>query len=401
MLKAARIATGKGGLLLFGILILGIAGIYLGSYVLYLFYILLFYALFALLQLLVSIGRIRLYQEFSTNHPVKGEEIDYRIHLANESLLPSCLLLIRFRTTHPGADPILPAVERILLPGKRLAMKARIRCPYRGVYRVGVETLELVDLFGIITYKKSLPGRTFYVLPRVLALAGPFFSLHRRLLSTESADPAGDEDFARFKGLRPYRAGESVRHLDWKRFSAQGATAVREYSSGSARGVTIYLDLRPVPPDRSSVYEVEDCVMEVLVSLCARFLADSVPVRIRAAGREPWDTRLESTADFPAFHRRTALLPFDGSVAPAALDLDETRTRLFLTHREDGGVLELVESSRDLRDRAAAVLITAGMTPRTRQGAEGYLKGLAERGFLVRAVEKSAELSAGGERGEG
>ena len=394
-----RIATGTSGLLLFGILILGIAGIYLGSYVLFLFYILLFYALFALLQLLISIGRIRLYQEFSTNHPVKGEEIDYRIHLANESLLPSSLLRVRFLTIHPGADPILPAVERILLPGRRLAMKARIRCPYRGVYRVGAEVLELVDLFGIITYKKSLPGRIFYVLPRVVPLTGPFFSLHRRLFSTESADPVGDEDFARFQGLRPYRTDESVRHLDWKRFSAQGAPTVREYASGSARGVTIYLDLRPVPPDRSSAYEVEDCVMEVLVSVCARFLSDSVPVRVRAVGREPWDSYLQSNADFPAFHRRTALLPFDGSVSPAALDLDETRTLLFLTHREDGGIFELVESSRTLRDRAAAVLITAGMTPRTRQGAEEYLMSLAERGFLVRAVERSGELAAGREQG--
>ena len=387
-----KIETGRAGLLLFGLLILYLAAVYLGSFFLYIYYVILFYALFSILQVFVSLAFLRTYQEFSTSHPVKGEELDYSFILSNESRLPSPLLRIRFLKIHPGAPPLLPPVERVLPPGRRLRLKARISCPYRGVYLVGAQYLEVVDLLGILHLRKRLQGRTFYVLPRITELSGLFFSANRRTLSSSSASLGLEEDFSLFQGMKPYREGQSVRHMDWKHFAVAGAPVLKEYGTTAEQGVCIYLDLRPVPRQRGNPHAVEDCMMEVLISLTSYFLKRGVSLLVRGAGRELIERQIATAAAFSSFHRETASLPFDGVLAPTLFFREEERTSLFLTHREDSGVLELAEASAGRGCGTAAILVTLGMDLQVRRGIERYTRELAERGVPVRSLHTPEEL---------
>ena len=389
-----KIEPGRLGLLLFGILILYLAAVYLGSFFLYIYYVLLFYALFSFFLAFVSLAFSRTYQEFSTSHPVKGEELDYSFILSNESRLPSPLVRIRFLEIHPGSPPLLPPAERVLPPGRRLRLKARISCPYRGVYLVGAQSLEVVDLFGIFELRKRLEGRTFYVLPRVTELSGLFFSSTRRALFSSSSFYGLEEDFSLFQGMKPYREGQSVRHMDWKRFAAAGAPVLKEYGTTAEQGVCVYIDLRPVPSQRGNPHAVEDCMMEVLVSVTSYFLKRHVPVLVRGAGRDLIERQIESEAAFGSFHRETASLPFDGVLAPTLLFREDERSSLFITHREESGVLELAEASAGRGCGIAAIIVTTGMNPRVRRGIEHYTEELAERGLPVRTLSSPAELDA-------
>jgi uncharacterized protein (DUF58 family) len=396
---AVKIETGRAGLLLFGLLILYLAAVYLGSFFLYIYYVMLFYALFSILQAFVSRVFMRTYQEFSTSHPVKGEELDYSFILSNESRLPSPLLRIRFLKMHPGAPPLLPPAERVLPPGRRLRLKARISCPYRGIYNVGAQYLEVADLLGIIHLRKRLQGRTFYVLPRITELSGLFFSSKRRALSSSSASFGMEDDFSLFEGMKPYREGQSVRHMDWKRFAVAGTPVLKEYGTTAEKGVCIYLDLRPVPPQRGNPHAVEDCVMEVLVSLTDYFLKRGLQLLVRGAGRELIERQITGEAAFGSFHRETASMTFNGTLSPVLLFREDERTSLFITHREDSGVLELAEASAGRGCGTAAILVTLGMDSHVRRGIELYTRELAERGVPVRALRSAEELDDPGPGG--
>lgn len=394
-----RIDLGRAGLLLFGLILLFISGSYLGSIFLLAYYLLLFYVVYDLLQALLSFSRLRVYQEFSTNHPVKGEEFDYGFILANEMIIPTPLVRIRFMELRPGEAPLLAPLEKVIAPGRKIGVNSRISCPYRGIYRVGAEFLEIGDLLGVLRLRRRLPGRTFYVLPRILRVERLFFSSHRLSLSAKPSDRGYDEDYALYQGARPYRQGQSVRHFDWKRFLASGVPVLKEYGTTSEPGVTIFLDLRPVPEDRALPAEVEDCVMEALVSVIAFFRRHDVPVELTAAGAFPWRRRVDSEASFKELHMESAEILFDGSIPPDQLFAaesaglqEEGRTVLFITHREDGGVLELIEQRSGEEFGLAALLITSGLKRDFRLGLEAYVQELAYRGAMVKAVGRAEEI---------
>lgn len=394
-----RIDIGRLGLLLFGLLLLYISGIYLGSIFLYAYYLLLFYTLFDLSQLFLTFAGLKVYQEFSTNHPVKGEEFDYVFVLANEMLIPTPLVRIRFMELRPGESPLLPPMERVLGPGKKVRVSSRISCPYRGVYRVGAEGLEIGDLLGVLQLRRGLPGRTFYVLPRILEIERLFFSSHRNSLSAMHSKRGGQEDFALYQGARVYREGESVRHFDWKRFLSSGVPVLKEYGTTSEPGVTIYLDLRPVPEGRFLPAEVEDCVMEALLSIIAFFQRRRIPVELKAAGAEPWRRRVDREELFKELHSESAEILFDGTVPPtrlfaaeSAVLQEEGRTVLFITHREDGGVLELIEQHSGEGLGLAALLVTSGLKRSLRSGLEAYVQELSYRGAMVKALGRPEEI---------
>ena len=59
-----------------------------GFFSLFMSVLLPFYAVFAILYMLVSWKKYAWYQNFSTNHPKKGESIQFEIRLTNDGFFP-------------------------------------------------------------------------------------------------------------------------------------------------------------------------------------------------------------------------------------------------------------------------------------------------------------------------
>jgi len=382
---------------LFVLFLVYLAGFFVARIFSFLYLLLLFLPLVELLQVTVTLARLRTFQHFDNEHPVKGEAIAYRLALANESPLASAVVTLRFKSVHPDVTSVLHDVRRCFAGNEEMEERYSIRCPYRGIYTVGLETIAVKSLSGWIEIVRPAYHRTFYVYPRVIALTPPFTG--SRSESTSGLVSSGLQvDRSLFEGLVDYRAGLPVRDIAWRKYLATGLPFLKEYRRSSEPGITIYLDLRRTEPVTPLLLEREDCSVEIVVALVNYFIRTGVPVTVRALAREVYTFHSARGEHFAEFHRETITLLFGAFPSPAELFAADRRIAagtgsiLFVTHLPDPEILDLVAPSEVLP--VGAIVNLHGLTPETRSRHDRYFHAIRERGgrlILVQGAETIRE----------
>jgi uncharacterized protein (DUF58 family) len=374
-----------------------LAGIYVARIFYFLYLLLLFVPLFSLLQTVITLIRLRYLQDFETEHPVKGQSIDYRLSIANESFLSTCIVKIRFKATHPDLQRTLEDLSTVFAPRATVEMRYRISCPYRGIYTVGLESFVARDLLGWLEVGLPVYHRTFYVYPRIVDLESHFAG-NRSYGSSRVTNAGREDDVALIEGLSDYRAGLSVKHLAWKKYYATGRPFLKTFGKSSEPGITLYLDLRREAPPDPIVLEAEDCSIEIAVALVKYFLAGNISIAVKAMGLDPYVFKGSAAEDFQEFYRHTINLIFRKGASPTALfEADRKRSIvsgavLFITHLLDPEVLTLVETDRE--GSIGAVFNQSSMPVESRMRLQSFRAGLNEaerRLFLVRNPETIRE----------
>ncbi len=384
---------------LFLLLLVQLGRFHIGQMFNYAFFLLLATPIVSLVHLIVSINSLKYHQEFDTDHPVKGEDLTYTLLLANESHLGSAPMNIGFRTVQPGSPSHIEDLRLSLRRGERTERTYTISCPYRGIYTVGLERMELTDMLGWITISRPVWHRTFYVYPRIIDTEYPFAVGDVSDLST-GPNPGASQDYSLFESLVRYREGESVRHMAWKKFFALGEPFLKTYARTSQPGISIYLDLRREEDPVPDVLEREDCSIEILVSLVKYFLDRSVPVSVHAMGQSRYGFAAETPDDFGLFHKDTVNLLFTRTVSPAALyrgdahEASQRRSVLFVTHLVDPEIVEImedtIESAATEAPEIACILNQTGMDEAGVRKSRDLFDDLRERGgktLLIRGAE--------------
>jgi uncharacterized protein (DUF58 family) len=279
-----KVNPGAIGLYGFGVLLLYLAGMYFGSYLLFLFYLSLFYPAISLLLTVAAMRRFRFRQSWDHGRPIKGQQFKWTLTLINGSVLPLYRVDVRFMANTP-----LPVSEGtdfrfFLKPRQEISQSHNVRLTFRGIYTVGIDTIEIKDFLQLFCFPLAAEPRTFDVYP----------SIHK--LDTFSTGDARGEgsldrrfrdvlpDYTLFSHLREYRPGESLKHISWKKFASRGIPLIREYESVFNSTVSIYLDLRlPFPSERMAMtpaqtLTLEDTSIELLVALVHNYLDRGIQV---------------------------------------------------------------------------------------------------------------------------
>ncbi len=376
-----------------------LAGSYLGALFLGLFYLVLFMPLLSLVHLAVTASHIRYHQSFSTEHPVKNEGVVYRLEVANESILPMPAVTVRFKQVHPFMEELMPDFTSLLRARGRLSRSYSLRCPFRGIYTVGLEAVEVPDLLGLVRLRLSVYYRTFYVYPRVLQLASfPTAEVEGRQ-SALGASGGLLPDHSLFVQLRAYRRGESLRHLYWRKFAATGIPQIREYQSGSEPAVTLYLDSRRAPRRGSAGLAVEDASVEILVALVRFLLLQGVATHVRAPGRTVFSFSGAGIDDFDAFYRHTSELFFQDTGSPMRLYRHDLASGmlapsavLVISHLMDPELFTVLEESLQSREPVSLVFNHSGYPPLARRRNRRYFNLLRDRGARIVEVEDTRSI---------
>jgi uncharacterized protein (DUF58 family) len=397
---------GRIGLYCLALFLAYLAGSYVGPFFQFLFVILLALPLVSLAYLIFTFLSLKYHQQFSTEHPAKGETVTYKLTLANETLLPLHQLSVEFKPIRSHMEDALPAFTTFVRARGRIENSYEILCPFRGVYSVGLESLAAEDPLHFLGFRREIWHRTFYVYPRVLPLRSFSTGNERGQRPAQGSSSGAVPDYALFSRLREYRQGESLRHVAWKKLASTGTPYLRQYDTSAEPGVSIYLDLRPTRSTGLKALETEDVSVETVVALVLYYLEREIPLSVRAPGRTEYTFRGEKRADFPRFYASTMELQFQPAVSPAALyHLDRgtaghrSGSALIVSHLFDPEVFSAVEES--LRDDApvALVLNRDGYTPEERNAALPYLHSLSEKGASIHYVDGPAEILAGLETG--
>ncbi|MCA1949575.1 MAG: hypothetical protein LDL24_03315 [Treponema sp.] len=279
----------------------------------------------SLLQVWYSYMQFGFHQEFSSDHPVRGESIRYHFVIHQEGLLPSCLILCRFSFKGPGLAGIN---ERSVFLGSRESQSwsFSFRCAYRGVYAVGLEHILFKDSLGLFELSYRVEPRMFYVYPELIPLSHSLEYLFTGSGET-GTNPGGlQDDVGVFDSVYPLRHGEGGRQIAWKRFAATGIPSALKTARASAQSLRIVLDLRPAPFNKTEEARLlaEDLALSLVFSVL-RYMAERGISAELFAGCETGPYLISEMKSFEwLYSRSTNILFTETSLPQAAWEGDKT-----------------------------------------------------------------------------
>lgn len=324
------------------------------------------------------------YEEF-----FEGEAVNITLTLSNARRTPVAQL--RARETCPLTDP---ASEHhtldIFLPSLPPGQTAQLQYPVE-IYRRGLhEFLPLAIStrapFGLFHQKRALPFPSpVLVYPELRSLAR--LDLLDRQPSVNLTRPRagwGTEVI----GVRPYRPGDSPRHIHWRSVARTGQLISKEFVDESQPGLTLALDLFPHPlPQTDSKHTPFEWMVKLAASIGEYAIRRGYALHL-----------LTDETAWPAPHgpvTRQALLEFLARVRPAgefplAQLLSTRNTQTFVAAIfpfPDPNALAPLLSFKQQGVQVLAILPDPATFPATEPSAAPFADELTALGIETRLVQ--------------
>lgn len=298
------------------------------------------YAIFSIIYLFVSWEGYAWFQNFSTNHPRKGETIKFEMRLSNDFKIPlsggTCTFVV------PGKQSEL-SLPIGVFPGSKqsITYTAEIVCPYRGTYIAGIKSIKLSTPLGIIKTEIDIVPQVFYVFPELYRLGQ---SIEKYTVSSGAILPAqgkDNEDPTVFEYTAPLLQEMSARRIAWKRWAQTGIPSVIVYGEARTRGIRIVLDLYPCvamnnyffesqPEKEKEKLAAEDIIMSAAFSVMQYLAEQRIAVTFITGGNNQ-GVFIDSEAVFKNVYEKSVNIIFSDDSFPDAAFSDENVAMLFST----------------------------------------------------------------------
>ena len=389
LLDPARI-----GIYAFALAIAYLAGVYLGGVLLVLWYAILLLPIVSVLQALITRRSLYVREDRFGSDPTRGDIMRHTLTITNESIIPSAPVVM---SLHRGLARSGKETRSLYLWMRETRrVEQTIHCSYRGIYTVGLASLAVWDVFGLIGFTRRVSARAFTIYPRILEIPsapsgiGPYGAL------ADSPVSYGRTDTTLLRELRVYRPGDDIRHVSWRTFALLGEPFIREYDQAVERSITICMDSRPVAGGSDRAMHLEDCVLEIVLSLARYYLKHDIPVAI-VTGREVVRLDPGDQSEFTRFHASTVTLGFDSTLSPAMI-YDYQRSDpsfvdgavVFVSHAADPRVIDFIERSGGA-NRAAAIMATFNGEATSATGGGNAFNGHGETLLTVESADALVE----------
>jgi uncharacterized protein (DUF58 family) len=234
----------------------------------------------------------------------EGDEFTIQLELQNKASLPLAHLAIVENC--PLAPPDSPEAElRMFIP----SLQEKLSFDYGSiVHRRGLHSFPAMKLassspFGFYErHGEKAVETAVLVYPEVKKLAS--FELLDKQPAAELTNPRagiGSEVI----GIRPYRTGDSPRHIHWRSVAKRGELISKEFAEEIQRGVTVVIDrycpIQPMPETKHQPFEM---AIKCAVSMADYALEKHYPLYLAAdsegmafpQGAIVWDALMQYTA---------------------------------------------------------------------------------------------------------
>ncbi|MCA8968943.1 MAG: DUF58 domain-containing protein [Planctomycetes bacterium] len=209
------------------------------------------------LSLVMTIANMRGITADATMHPVVAES-EGTMHVTVEGHHPSFGVEVRMRIDG-FRKPWSAGFATEAGPGDRIGFRSP-RLP-RGIWWITESTLRSTAPFGLWSASAVIEGAERIVVHPIPSDL-PAVRDRGSLLAALRGDlHASDGDFAP-AGLREYRDGDEVRHVDWRASARKPTLVVREWESDAIHGIEVSLDRRC---DEDELEDALSLVMALLI----------------------------------------------------------------------------------------------------------------------------------------
>ena len=225
-----------------------------------------------------------------TDHAFWGETIPVTVWLDNGSRLP----LPWVNVSESLAVELMTGAEMdhvIALRGREsTGFTYQVRAQRRGYYRLGPLRVSSGDLFGLVPQQhgRFLPDY-LTVYPRLTPLS--HLGLPSRLpFGTIASRQRLFEDPARPHGVRHFRSGDSLRHINWKASAHVRDLMVKTYQPAISLETAVLLNLHGDDYQRQNRANQIEWAIEVTASLAAHLVDRRQAVGLITNGVDPLQT---------------------------------------------------------------------------------------------------------------
>ena len=203
----------------------------------------------------------------------KKELASTLIKISNEGLLPTPFIkvkMIQIDESGKGADENIYALS--LAPFKSIDFRNDTVMKRRGLYQVGIKSVELYDMFGLFKIRRTLNIiEEVLVLPKKILLMGNML----RSITSEDGEEKNKykigEDRTIISHVREYADGDNVNSVHWKLSSKKDDLIVKVYDYPNDNNILIIADMQSHEPDDPDLAEDSgDAVVEASLALALK-----------------------------------------------------------------------------------------------------------------------------------
>ena len=307
-----------------------VAGLYTGMrlwFILLLAQILLVLFIFAL-----NLWTLRTFaytQSLDVTEAVKGSETALHLSIRNEKPFPLSMMKVDVEMAAPSENT---QVSFSLLPFTGKEFDFKVAMPYRGVYPIGITTMRITDIFGLLPMGFDMRKLKYYRQPEL--------TVYPRAETPDSlyADMADEKLFGErylhasesgssISGARAYRPGDPLKQIHWKKSAQHGELFVKQYEQPARENVAVFIDNCAHGEAGEAALAAADTVCEAAACITLHCLARNRSALLRALGDTKGVRQGEEApdmADFEKVRRWLALIPFEDK-APGPLPLEDCR----------------------------------------------------------------------------
>ncbi len=307
-----------------------VAGLYTGMrlwFILLLAQILLVLFIFALNQW--TLRTFAYTQSLDVAEAVKGSETALHLSIRNEKPFPLSMMKVDVELAAPSENT---QVSFSLLPFTGKEFDFKVAMPYRGVYPIGITTMRITDIFGLLPMGFDMRKLKYYRQPEL--------TVYPRAETPDSlyADMADEKLFGErylhasesgssISGARAYRPGDPLKQIHWKKSAQHGELFVKQYEQPARENVAVFIDNCAHGEAGEAALAAADTVCEAAACITLHCLSRNRSALLRALGDTKGVRQGEEApdmADFEKVRRWLALLPFEDK-APGPLPLEDCR----------------------------------------------------------------------------
>lgn len=370
-----------------------LAGLYTGLRIWYL--LLLTQVLLLLAILALNLWTVRTFaytQTLEEPTVVKGGETVLRLSLRNEKPFPLSMMRMRVALAGPGEER---QIAFSLLPFSGREFSFPVSAPYRGVYPLGITTLEITDIFGLLPMAFDMRRFPFYrqpeltVLPRAQAPAYAREDVADEKLFGDRYLLASSEGSG-ISGARAYRPGDPLRQLHWKKSAQRGELFVRQYEQPAREDLTLLMDNGLHGAEGETALALADTLCEAAACFalhCLKRGRSAVLLALGDTGGVRAGEEALEAEDLPRLLDWLARLPFGTAVPDRPFPLEYAR---------EGSALMVLTGrvSPELEAQLVQVAPYFSAVTLVLAGEEGETEGTLPRISLPLGCDVAAELAA-------
>ncbi len=268
-------------------------------------------------------------QHLDDEEAVKGGETALHISIRNEKPFPLSLMQVHVEMANPAEHT---QIAFSLLPFAGREFDFKVSMPYRGVYPVGITTLRITDVFGLLPMTFDMRKLHFYrqpqltICPRAEAPSPQYAEVADEKLFGEQY-LLNAEGGSSISGARAYRPGDPLKQIHWKKSAAHGELYVKQYEQPVRENVTLLIDNCNHGVRGEEALARADTVCEAASCVTLHCLTSHRSAFLRAlcetGGQHPGEEAADE-GDFETVRRWLARLPFGEQSAGGELPVDQT-----------------------------------------------------------------------------